>query len=164
MPRGRSTFTKRQKEQTRQQKQREKAERRVQRNRTKPEAPLDEMQELREPCGMRRLRLFRIGSEAETRISAEVFSPRREARRLEILKGKSPTSREERGNWGSHSPSALDKNFAGKAVRCAARVFWTKRWAARRRTGPSACVRCATSECARCLRSSHDLDLRRRAW
>ena len=37
MPRGRSTFNKRQKEQTRQQKQREKAERRVQRKQDKPE-------------------------------------------------------------------------------------------------------------------------------
>lgn len=38
MPRGRSTFTKRQKEQTRQQKQRDKAERRSQRKQDKPEA------------------------------------------------------------------------------------------------------------------------------
>ncbi len=40
MPRGRSTFTKRQKEQTRQQKQRDKAERRVQRKEDKPEGVL----------------------------------------------------------------------------------------------------------------------------
>ncbi len=37
MPRGRSTFTKRQKEQTRQQRQKDKAERRVQRKQDKPE-------------------------------------------------------------------------------------------------------------------------------
>ena len=37
MPRGRSTFTKRQKEQTRQQRKRDKAERRTQRKQDKPE-------------------------------------------------------------------------------------------------------------------------------
>jgi hypothetical protein len=49
MPRGRSTFTKRQKEQTRQQKQREKAERRSLRKQEKPESggtlELDELHE-----------------------------------------------------------------------------------------------------------------------
>jgi hypothetical protein len=74
MPRGRSTFTKRQKEQTRQQKQREKAERRVQRKQDKPEGVVvDEMQELREHAEAQAA-LFRVGSEDEPD-SAEVFSP-----------------------------------------------------------------------------------------
>jgi hypothetical protein len=48
VPRGRSTFTKRQKEQSRQQKQRDKAERRSQRKQDKPEAGSShEMDELR---------------------------------------------------------------------------------------------------------------------
>ena len=50
MPRGRSTFNKRQKEQARQQKQREKVERRTQRGQEKPEGSevaVDEMEELR---------------------------------------------------------------------------------------------------------------------
>jgi len=65
MPRGRSTFTKRQKEQTRQQKQRDKAERRVQRKQDKPEGEVvDEMQELR-VLAEAQAALFRIGSEDE---------------------------------------------------------------------------------------------------
>jgi hypothetical protein len=50
MPRGRSTFTKRQKEQARQQRQRDKAERRSQRKQEKPgeSAPDDDMNLLRE--------------------------------------------------------------------------------------------------------------------
>ncbi|MGD0986935.1 MAG: hypothetical protein ABR874_03930 [Candidatus Sulfotelmatobacter sp.] len=49
MPRGRSTFTKRQKEQTRQQKQRDKAERRSQRKQDKPEGgDIDNLDELRQ--------------------------------------------------------------------------------------------------------------------
>ena len=65
MPRGRSTFTKRQKEQTRQQKQRDKAERRVQRKQEKPEGGVvDEMSELREHAEAQAA-LFRIGSEDE---------------------------------------------------------------------------------------------------
>jgi hypothetical protein len=49
MPRGRSTFTKRQKEHTRQQRQRDKAERKNQRKQEKPvEGSVDEMAELRE--------------------------------------------------------------------------------------------------------------------
>lgn len=49
MPRGRSTFHKRQKEMARQQKQRDKAERRTQRKQDKPEVEVgvDEMAELR---------------------------------------------------------------------------------------------------------------------
>jgi hypothetical protein len=49
MPRGRSTFTKRQKENARQQKQRDKAERRNQRKQEKPtDGTPDDMAELRE--------------------------------------------------------------------------------------------------------------------
>ena len=49
MPRGRSTFTKRQKELTRQQRQRDKAERRNQRRQEKPgEGGVDEMAEMHE--------------------------------------------------------------------------------------------------------------------
>lgn len=48
MPKGRSTFTKRQKEQARQQKQRDKAMRRSERKQAKPESPADEMRELHE--------------------------------------------------------------------------------------------------------------------
>lgn len=47
MPRGRSTFNKRQKEQARQQKQRDKAERKSQRKQEGPAASVDEMAELR---------------------------------------------------------------------------------------------------------------------
>ena len=47
MPRNRSTFNKRQKEQQRQQKQREKAARKLQRKSEKPEQTIDEMEELR---------------------------------------------------------------------------------------------------------------------
>ena len=74
MPRGRSTFSKRQKEQTRQQKQRDKAERRVQRKQDKPEGVVvDEMQELREHAEAQAA-LFRVGSEDEAE-STEVFTP-----------------------------------------------------------------------------------------
>ena len=47
MPRNRSTFNKRQKEQQRQQKQREKAARKLQRKSEKPEQTIDEMEDLR---------------------------------------------------------------------------------------------------------------------
>ena len=63
MPRGRSTFTKRQKEQTRQQRQRDKAERRSQRRQEKPaEGSVDEMAELREHAAAQAA-LFNIGAE-----------------------------------------------------------------------------------------------------
>lgn len=62
MPRGRSTFTKRQKEQTRQQKQRDKAERRVQRKQEKPEGSVDEMHELEEHARAQAA-LFNVGVE-----------------------------------------------------------------------------------------------------
>jgi hypothetical protein len=48
MPRGRSTFAKRQKENARQQRQRDKAERKQQRKQSKQEGAVDEMLELRE--------------------------------------------------------------------------------------------------------------------
>ena len=63
MPRGRSTFTKRQKEHTRQQRQRDKAERRSQRRQEKPvEGSVDEMAELREHAAAQAA-LFNIGVE-----------------------------------------------------------------------------------------------------
>jgi len=73
MPRGRSTFTKRQKEQTRQQKQRDKAERRVQRKQDKPEeGSVDEMQELRAHAEAQAA-LFRIGMNETS--SADPYLP-----------------------------------------------------------------------------------------
>jgi len=61
MPRGRSTFTKRQKEHTRQQRQKDKAERRVQRKQEKPaEGTADEMAELREHAAAQAA-LFNLG-------------------------------------------------------------------------------------------------------
>jgi hypothetical protein len=70
MPRGRSTFSKRQKEQTRQQRQRDKAERRNLRKQDKP-APgsMDEMAELREHAAAQAA-LFDIGAE-ETETAEE---------------------------------------------------------------------------------------------
>jgi hypothetical protein len=61
MPRGRSTFTKRQKEHARQQRQKDKAERRSQRTQEKPaEGSVDEMAELREHAAAQAA-LFNIG-------------------------------------------------------------------------------------------------------
>lgn len=63
MPRGRSTFTKRQKEHTRQQRQRDKVERRIQRKQEKaPAGSLDEMAELREHAA-EQAALFNLGPE-----------------------------------------------------------------------------------------------------
>jgi len=63
MPRGRSTFTKRQKEHTRQQRQKDKAERRSQRKQEKPlDGSVDEMAELREHAAAQAA-LFNIGTE-----------------------------------------------------------------------------------------------------
>jgi len=63
MPRGRSTFTKRQKEHTRQQRQRDKAERRNERKQQKPvEGSIDEMAELREHAAAQAA-LFNVGAE-----------------------------------------------------------------------------------------------------
>jgi hypothetical protein len=67
MPRGRSTFTKRQKEQTRQQRQRDKAERRTLRKQEEPVAgSVDEMAELRRHAA-EQAALFNVGAtEADT--------------------------------------------------------------------------------------------------
>jgi len=66
MPRGRSTFTKRQKEHTRQQRQRDKAERRTQRKQEKPEeGSVDEMAELRQHAA-EQAALFNLGLEDGT--------------------------------------------------------------------------------------------------
>ena len=63
MPRGRSTFTKRQKEHARQQRQRDKAERKNQRRQENPvESSVDEMAELREHAAAQAA-LFNIGVE-----------------------------------------------------------------------------------------------------
>ena len=63
MPRGRSTFTKRQKEHTRQQKQRDKAERRNQRKQEKfSSVNVDEMAELREHAA-EQAALFNLGAD-----------------------------------------------------------------------------------------------------
>ena len=62
MPRGRSTFTKRQKEQARQQKQRDKAMRKSERKQAKPENPADEMRELHEHAAAQAA-LFDVGHE-----------------------------------------------------------------------------------------------------
>ena len=76
MPRGRSTFTKRQKEHTRQQRQRDKAERRNQRRQEKPvEGSVDEMAELREHAAAQAA-LFNIGVE-ETEAAVESTPGRR---------------------------------------------------------------------------------------
>jgi len=65
MPRGRSTFTKRQKEHTRQQKQRDKAERRSQRKQEKPATgSIDELAEMREHAA-EQAALFNVGAEEE---------------------------------------------------------------------------------------------------
>lgn len=75
MPRGRSTFTKRQKEQTRQQRQRDKAERRSQRRQEKPEqGSMDEIAQLREHAAAQAA-LFNIGAED----SETPDEPRRDA-------------------------------------------------------------------------------------
>ena len=62
MPRGRSTFHKRQKEQQRQQKQRDKAARRSERKQDKPEGSVDEMAELRAHAE-EQAALFRVGED-----------------------------------------------------------------------------------------------------
>ena len=63
MPRGRSTFAKRQKEQARQQKQRDKFERRQQRNEEKPvEGSADELAELHQHAA-EQAALFNVGRE-----------------------------------------------------------------------------------------------------
>jgi hypothetical protein len=69
MPRGRSTFTKRQKEQTRQQRQRDKAERKnLRKQDQRASGSVDEMAELREHAAAQAA-LFNIG--AEETVTAE---------------------------------------------------------------------------------------------
>ncbi|HTC49188.1 MAG TPA: hypothetical protein VK722_17835 [Candidatus Aquilonibacter sp.] len=66
MPRGRSTFAKRQKEHIRQQRQRDKAERKTQRKQDKPsDVGVDEMAELREHAAAQAA-LFNLGAESDT--------------------------------------------------------------------------------------------------
>ncbi len=81
MPRGRSTFTKRQKEQARQQKQRDKNERKTQRRQDQPEgvAVVDEAEELRlmREHAAEQAALFGIGVDEETD-SGELISPQGE--------------------------------------------------------------------------------------
>lgn len=63
MPKGRSTFTKRQKEHTRQQRQRDKAERRTQRKQEENvSGTIDEMAELRKHAA-EQAALFNVGGE-----------------------------------------------------------------------------------------------------
>lgn len=70
MPRGRSTFTKRQKEQTRQQRQRDKAERRTQRKQDETVAgSVDEMAELRKHAE-EQAALFNLGDESTEQSSS----------------------------------------------------------------------------------------------
>ena len=79
MPRGRSTFTKRQKEHTRQQRQKDKAERKSQRKQETPAtAGVDEMAELREHAA-EQAALFNIGAEdADTTEESAPFDHRSE--------------------------------------------------------------------------------------
>lgn len=60
MPKGRSTFNKRQKEQARQQKQRDKALRRDERKQAKPETPIDDVSVLHEHAA-EQAALFHVG-------------------------------------------------------------------------------------------------------
>jgi hypothetical protein len=77
MPRGRSTFTKRQKEQARQQKQRDKNEKKTQRKQDQPEGVvIDEAEELRlmREHAAEQAALFGIGSDDED-TSDGILSP-----------------------------------------------------------------------------------------
>lgn len=65
MPRGRSTFGKRQKEQQRQQRQRDKALRRTERKQTKSEVPVDDMDELQKHAE-EQAALFRMGDDEQS--------------------------------------------------------------------------------------------------
>ena len=68
MPRGRSTFNKRQKEQQRQQRQREKAERKSLRKEAREQdGPVDEMEELRRNAE-EQAALFQVGTEDQERL------------------------------------------------------------------------------------------------
>jgi hypothetical protein len=73
MPRGRSTFTKRQKEQTRQQRQRDKAERRSMRKQDKPETnSVDAQDELRENAEAQAA-MFHIGADQHSSAKPSSF-------------------------------------------------------------------------------------------
>jgi hypothetical protein len=72
MPRGRTTFNKRQKEQARQQRQRDKAERKSLRQQEKQEGIVDEMSEMRQHAEAQAA-LFKIGMERTE--SAEESTP-----------------------------------------------------------------------------------------
>jgi hypothetical protein len=72
MPRSKSTFSKRQKEQARQQRQRDKAQRRSERKQTKSEVPLDDMHELQKHAE-EQAALFRVGDEEA---SSDPHAPR----------------------------------------------------------------------------------------
>ena len=63
MPRGRSTFNKRQKEQARQQKQRDKAERKSQRKQDGPADNIDELAEMRRHAE-EQAALFQVGPDS----------------------------------------------------------------------------------------------------
>lgn len=69
MPKGRSTFNKRQKEQARRQKQRDKEERRQQRKQEKPEGNVDEMQELQQHAE-EQAALFGVGSDEPSSVDS----------------------------------------------------------------------------------------------
>lgn len=64
MPKGRSTFNKRQKEQARQQKQRDKAMRRAERKETKPEGTADDLSELHQHAAAQAA-LFQVGEDED---------------------------------------------------------------------------------------------------
>jgi len=72
MPRGGSTFNKRQKEQARQQRQRDKAERKSLRKQERPEGDVDEMSEMLEHAKAQAA-LFNVGSEEG--VSADLPGP-----------------------------------------------------------------------------------------
>ena len=84
MPRGRSTFNKRQKEQARQQKHRDKNERKTQRRQDQPEGVtvVDEEEELRQmrEHAAEQAALFGLGSDDEPDAS-DLLPPRKQADR-----------------------------------------------------------------------------------
>ena len=73
MPKGRSTFTKRQKEHARQQRQRDKAERKKQRKEATPAGgSVDEMAELREHAAAQEA-LFNLGADDADTVEDSTF-------------------------------------------------------------------------------------------
>jgi hypothetical protein len=84
MPRGRSTFTKRQKEQARQQKQRDKNERKTQRKQDQPEGiVVDEEEELRQmrEHAAEQAALFGVGNDNDDATSLDVVPPGKQVSR-----------------------------------------------------------------------------------